>query len=128
MRLLPVGVLGMLALAASTAAAQETAQGLPEGVTAEMVSEGAELFKGPGVCSACHGPDGAGVPNVGANLQDGEWVHSDGSFEGILSTIMQGVAADKSSTGGVMPPKGGGALSDEQLEAVAAYVWSLRQR
>ncbi len=86
------------------------------------------MFKGPGVCSACHGPDGAGVPNVGANLQDGEWVHSDGSFEGILSTIMQGVAADKSSTGGVMPPKGGGALSDEQLEAVAAYVWSLRQR
>jgi hypothetical protein len=51
-------------------------------------------------------------------------VHSDGSYEGISQSIEAGVSADKSTIGVAMPPKGG---SDEQLRAVAAYVWSLSQ-
>lgn len=120
---------GRLALAAcalllwSTAVAQET----PEGVTPEAISQGESLFKGAGLCSACHGASAKGIPNLGANLTDDEWLHSDGSYAGILSSITQGVSADKSSSGTVMPPNGGSALSDEQLRAVAAYVWSLSQ-
>lgn len=119
--------LGRLALAAcalllwSTAAAQET----PEAVTPEAISQGETLFKGAGLCGACHGASAKGIPNLGADLTDDEWLHSDGTFEGILESIVDGVSSDKSSSGTVMPPKGGSALSDEQLEAVAAYVWSL---
>jgi len=111
-----------LVLAAPAAQAQEA---LPEGMTQEMVAQGKTLFQGAGICAACHGPEGKGVPNLGADLSDDEWLHSDGSWTGIAETILKGVSADKSSTGSVMPPKGGSSLSDEQVRAVAAYVWSL---
>jgi len=98
------------------------AQQLPAGVTKEMITEGEKIFKGAGTCFACHGQDGKGVPNLGANLTDKEWVHSDGSYEKIVETVMTGTQA---KSGAVMPPKGGPNLSDEQVKAVAAYVWSL---
>ena len=104
--------------------AQETGA-LPEGVTQNMIRQGEGTFKGAGLCSACHGPQGRGIPNLGANLTDSTWLHSDGSYAGVLQTIRQGVGADKSSNGTTMPPKGGSALSEDQLKAVAAYVWSL---
>ena len=106
------------------AQAQETGA-LPEGVTQDMIRQGEGTFKGAGLCSACHGPQGRGIPNLGANLTDSTWLHSDGSYAGVLQTIRQGVGADKSSNGTTMPPKGGSALSEDQLKAVAAYVWSL---
>jgi cytochrome c5 len=56
------------------------AQELPAGVTAAMVAEGKTVFEGAGICTSCHGPAGEGVPNLGANLADDEWVHSDGSY------------------------------------------------
>jgi mono/diheme cytochrome c family protein len=46
----------------------------------------------------------------------------------IVKQIMAGVAADKSTTGTVMPPKGGSGLTDVQVKAVAAYVWSLSHK
>jgi cbb3-type cytochrome c oxidase subunit III len=108
---------------ASAAAAQQTT--LPQGVTSAMIAQGETLFKGPGICTACHGADAKGVPGLGANLTDDEWLHSDGSYEGIVNTVTHGVASDKSSSGTVMPPKGGSQLTDDQVRAVAAYVWSL---
>ncbi|MFQ6045257.1 MAG: c-type cytochrome [Gemmatimonadales bacterium] len=113
--------LGVLATAAR-------AQELPEGVTEAMIKEGATLFSGAGICAACHGPDAKGIPNLGGDLTDQEWVHSDGSFEGIVKSILEGVSADKSTTGTVMPPKGGSQLNESQVKAVAAYVWSLRRK
>jgi len=112
----------LLAVAPVAARAQET---LPTGVTKQMIDEGGKLFKGQGLCHACHGQDAKGMPGLGANLTDTKWLHSDGSYEGIVKTIMSGVPGDKSSNGSVMPPKGGSSLSDEQVKAVAAYVWSL---
>lgn len=90
-----------------------------------MVKEGETLFKGAGLCAACHGPDGKGVPNLGANLTDQQWLHSKGTYDDIVKQIMTGVTADKSTTGTVMPPKGGSNLTDAQVKAVAAYVWTL---
>jgi len=110
----------LLAISAGAVAAQD--------VATETVDEGASLFKGLGLCHACHGPEAKGIPNLGANLTDDEWLHSDGSLEGVLETIKQGVTGDKSSTGTLMPPKGGSSLSDEQLTAVATYVWSLSNK
>lgn len=101
---------------------------LPEGVTQEMINQGKSLFVGAGLCSVCHGPEGKGVPNLGANLADAEWVHSDGSLAGISKTIMEGVDASKSTTGAAMPAKGGSGITDEQVKAVAAYVYSISKR
>lgn len=119
----PAVAAALLAAVATAAAAQGTE--LPEGVTQATIEQGESLFKGPGICTACHGADGGGVPGLGANLTDDEWLHSDGSYEGILQTVRNGVSADEASTGTVMPPKGGSQLNDAQLQAVAAYVWSL---
>jgi cbb3-type cytochrome c oxidase subunit III len=90
-----------------------------------MVEEGTKLFSGAGICFACHGADAKGVQGMGANLTDDKWLHSDGSFEAIVRQILQGVPADKSTTGVAMPAKGGSQLTEAQVRAVAAYVWSL---
>jgi mono/diheme cytochrome c family protein len=99
---------------------------LPPGVTPEMVAEGNTIFHGAGICLTCHGPDAKGMPGLGVNLTDSEWLHSDGSYEAIVKQIMTGVSATESKSGVAMPPKGGSTITDEQVKAVAAYVYSLR--
>lgn len=100
-------------------------QELPEGVTAAMVEEGKGIYNGAGICMSCHGAEGAGIPNLGANLTDDEWLHIDGSYESIVQNILKGVTAQESSSGVPMPAKGGTAITDDQVRAVAAYVWTL---
>jgi len=116
--------LGLLVLTGAAAQAQQ-ADSLPPGVTAKMVTDGAALFKGAGLCTACHGVDAKGVPNLGPDLTDAKWLHSKGSYDEIVKQIMAGVTADKSTTGIVMPPKGGSSLTDDQVKWVSAYVWTL---
>lgn len=109
-------------------ASQQQQAALPEGVTAEMVAQGKQLYGGAGLCNVCHGPEGKGVQGLGANLTDSEWIQGDGSLEAIAKTIAMGVDASNSSTGTAMPPKGGSAITDEQVKAVAAYVYTLGKR
>ena len=111
--------------AQQTAAQQQGQMQLPEGVTDEMVAQGKEIFGGAGLCNVCHGPNGGGVPGLGANLTDTEWLHSDGSYEGIVQTVMNGVDASESNVGTAMPPKGGSGITDDQVKAVAAFVFTL---
>ncbi len=120
-----MAVLGLTAIFSGVASAQQGPDSLPPGVTDAMISQGAALFTGAGICAACHGAEAKGIPNLGANLTDEEWSQSDGSYEKILETITNGVTPDKSTTGAAMPPKGGSSLGEDQLKAVAAYVWSL---
>lgn len=101
------------------------AQQLPDGVTSAMVSAGAELFSGDALCHACHGVDGTGVANLGADLTDTEWKHIDGSYTEIVDLITEGVTAEASTSGIPMPPRAGANLSDAQVRDVAAYVWTL---
>lgn len=122
-RLWGLGVI--LALGVPVTAAAQTADSLPPGVTAKMVTDGGTLFKGAGLCSACHGPDGKGLPQLGPDLTDAKWLHSKGTYTELVKQVMDGVTAEKSTTGMIMPPKGGSALTDDQVKAVAAYVWSL---
>lgn len=100
-------------------------QELPEGVTPAMVEEGKGIYSGAGICMSCHGAAGEGIPNLGANLTDDEWLHIDGSYESIVQNILEGVTAQQSSSGVPMPAKGGTAITDDQVKAVAAYVWTL---
>ncbi len=99
------------------------ADSLPEGVTRAMVTAGKELFGGKGLCLACHGPDAKG--GLGPDLTDTDWLHGDGRFTEIVTRILLGVPDEDSITGQSMPPKGGSTLTEEEIRAVAAYVWTL---
>jgi mono/diheme cytochrome c family protein len=101
----------------------QTRDSLPAGVTPQLVAEGKRIFDGPGVCYACHGQDASG--GMGPNLADTLWIHSRGEYDRIVATILNGVAAKDSKSGIMMPPRGGAPLSDAEVRAVAAYVWSL---
>lgn len=114
---------GLLMVAPSRAAGQA----LPDGVTEAMIEEGGSLFSGAALCSVCHGPGGTGMPGLGPNLTDDEWLHGDGTFDFLVVRITTGVPADESKGGLAMAPRGGSSLTDEQVRAVAAYVWSLRR-
>lgn len=83
-------------------------------------------LKGAASCQACHGADGKQA-TVAPDLTDAEWLHSDGSFEGIYTTIKTGVMAPKKFSG-VMPPFGGAPLDPASHRAVAAYVYSLSHK
>ena len=100
-------------------------QELPEGVTAAMVEEGQQVFSAAGICFTCHGPDGGGTP-LAPDLTDDEWLHSDGDYESIVNTIMEGVSTPKQFAIPMMP-KGGTQITADQVRAVAAYVWTLSQ-
>jgi mono/diheme cytochrome c family protein len=92
----------------------------------ELVAQGEKVFQGSGNCYACHGSNGEG--SVGPNLTDAEWLHSKGTIEEIAAQIISGVPKEKAKSGIPMPPKGGGTLSDEDVKAVAAYVYSLSRK
>lgn len=106
-------------------ASSDTSQELPEGVTMAMVDEGKTIFEGAGICTSCHGPAGEGIPNLGDNLTDDNWLHSDGSYEAIVETIMNGVTAEASTSNVPMPARAGTTITDDQVRAAAAYVWTL---
>lgn len=99
---------------------------LPAGVTPAMVEEGRTLYHGAGICQTCHGQNGVGVTGLGPALGDGEWLHSDGSYDAIVAQILKGVSAGESRTGVAMPAKGGSTITDDQARVIAAYVYSLR--
>ena len=96
---------------------------LPDGVTAAMLAQGKTIFEGPGTCFACHGVTGEGTP-IAPNLTDDAWLNVDGSYEQLVEIIDTGVQETKEFPG-LMMPRGGSGMSDEDLTAVAAYVWSL---
>ena len=96
---------------------------LPEGVTPAMVAEGHEIFMGSGICYTCHMEGGVGGP-LAPNLTDSVWINIDGSYPSIVNTVTTGVPEPKEHPG-IMLPKGGTNITDEQVRAVAAYVWTL---
>ena len=108
---------------ASPAAAQAPA---PAGVTPAAIALGDSLFHSAGNCYACHGVNAQGA--VGPNLTDAEWIHSDGSYDAIVKQITTGVTAEESKSKIPMPPKGGSSITDDQVKAVAAYVYSLSHK
>jgi cbb3-type cytochrome c oxidase subunit III len=111
-------------LGAGTAAAQEKAA--PAGADPALIAKGDTIFHKSGMCYACHGTNAEGT--VGPNLTDAEWLHGDGSYEMIVATVTAGIPAEKAKKGIPMPPKGGSSITDEDVKAVAAYVYSLSHK
>lgn len=107
------------------ARAQTKSDSLPAGVTTEMVAKGKVLFGGSGLCAACHGIEGKG--SLGPDLTDSTWLHQKGTFAQIAAQILAGISQDESKSGNPMPARGGSGLDDDEVKAVAAYVWTLSQ-
>jgi len=113
----------------AAAAAKADAAALPAGATAEQVALGARIYHGAerdGTCSGCHGPDGRGTA-VGPALLGIKPLWGDGSVASIARVIRDGVAKPKQTTG-AMPPMGGVQLSAADVDALAAYVWTLEHK
>lgn len=96
---------------------------MPEGVTADMVSQGQQIFSSSGNCFTCHGMDGKGTA-LAPNLTDAEWLNIDGTYPAIVNLVKTGVPTPKSHPA-PMPAMGGATLTDDQVNQVASYVWSL---
>lgn len=96
---------------------------LPEGVTVAMAQEGQDIFHGAGLCASCHLRQGVGG-GLAPDLTDAVWLHIDGNYEAIVDVIMDGVPVPIEAPG-PMPERGGSTITDEQVLAVAAYVYIL---
>jgi len=105
----------------TAASARVVATNLPAGVTQEMVDEGQQAYGT--TCTACHGANGIGTP-VAPALNDNQWINISGQYPEIVQVITNGVPNPKEHSG-AMPPRGGGNFSDEQIRALAAYVYAL---
>jgi cytochrome c oxidase cbb3-type subunit 3 len=71
-------------------------------------------------CAACHGADGKGLSAIGApNLADGIWLHGWGE-EAIVRAVNNGI-------NNAMPGQAA-LLNDDQVNVLAAYVWSMSNK
>jgi glucose/arabinose dehydrogenase/mono/diheme cytochrome c family protein len=99
---------------------------VPPGSSERMVALGDEVYHGKvgaATCTGCHGSDGSGSP-VGPPLNTTFWLWGDGSYDSIRRTVTNGVPIPKRFRS-PMPPMGGARLTQEQVDAVSAYVWAL---
>ena len=94
-------------------------------VTPREVAQGERLFNGQGgdgICATCHGQNGVGTGAAPA-LNDQTWINGDGSIGFIKGTMIQGVPNPKEHP--LPMPPFGHTFSEDQLQALAAYVYSL---
>jgi mono/diheme cytochrome c family protein len=113
-----------IALAALPAHAQVPVPARPPGVTDSAIAWGKALFHGSANCSACHGTGGRGS-EYGPALTGALWLHGPGTYEWLIAQVKHGVPASRSATGEPMPMRGWSQMNDEDVKAVAAYVWSI---
>ena len=113
--------------AAGAAGAAGGAQGGGAGsITAAEVALGDSIFHGQaagGTCFTCHGQDAKGT-TLAPDLSDKTWIDGDGTYNYIVQRVTTGVPQPKQHPA-PMPPMGGASLSQAQVRAVAAYVYSL---
>ncbi|HEU4647701.1 MAG TPA: cytochrome c [Gemmatimonadales bacterium] len=114
----------LLVLGARLAAAQDTSTTRPAGVTDSAIAWGRALFHGSANCSACHGKAGSGT-DAAPPLTGALWMHGPGTYEWLVEQIRQGIPAHHSVSGLAMPMRGWSNMNDDDVRAVAAYVWSI---
>jgi len=118
--------------AASAPAPAPAPEPAPEAAPAPAAVAAADAARGAAhyqtLCSSCHGPRGAGDGPAGQGLDPRPARHDDGAYMNALSNehlfkvIKEGGAAVGKSP--LMAPWGG-ALSDDQIRDVVAFVRSL---
>lgn len=103
---------------------------LPDGVTDQMVSRGRNVYSN-GACARCHGPGGTGS-KLGPSLVRGAWAQIGGSYDDIVRVVTAGVPESRIRNRSyrlAMHPRGGAMnLSDLDIRAVSAYVWTISRK
>ena len=118
--ILTIFILSALILASCGSSSEPT-------YSADDIAEGSETFAS--TCSACHGPDAKGLPNLGKDLTTSEYVR-DNDDDTLLQLLIEGRPSghELNTTGVDMPPRGDNpSLSDDDLRKVVAYVRSINQ-
>lgn len=118
--ILAIIILSALFLAACGGSSEPT-------YSAEDVAAGGVIFAS--TCSACHGPDAKGLPNLGKDLTTSEYVR-DNDDETLLQLLIGGRPSghELNTTGVDMPPRGGNpSLSDDDLKTVVVYMRSINE-
>ncbi|MDX2192082.1 MAG: cytochrome c [Gemmatimonadales bacterium] len=94
-------------------------------ISPELIAKGKTVFTSSGLCFACHGMNAEG--GVGPKLVGHTFLHSGGSYDEIVTFVMNGVEPAKAKYGAKsgMPARGGSKISDDDVKAVAAYVFSI---
>lgn len=90
-------------------------------------TEGQKLFTQ--TCSACHGPAGEGLPGLGKDMTQSEFIAGQ-SDDALLAFLKVGrdPSDPLNTTGVAMPPKGGNpALDDEDLQHIIAYIRTIHK-
>ena len=106
---------------ASASAARAADDANPFTGDPDAIAEGKRLWAQTG-CYACHGKEAGGA--VGPDLTDDQWLNVDGEYESIVEVINTGVAQPIEALGSMLP-RAGMQLTDEQVEALAAYAYML---
>ena len=119
-------ILAWLCFASACTAAPIAAQS-PASSDTGLVALGRKLFEGKGLCFSCHGKNGEGVLGPTTRLAGRKLVHTKISAGDIAALIKAGVDSAHSTSGNVMPAKGGSRLSDTEVDAIAAYVLQLQR-
>ena len=91
-----------------------------------QVAKGDSIFHSRATATPVTAPTPQGA--VGPNLTDAEWIHSDGSYDAIVKQSPPASRRGGSKSGIPMPPKGGSQITDDEVKAVAAYVYSLSHK
>lgn len=89
---------------------------------ATTIAEGREAFAT--TCAACHGTSAQG--EIGPNLTDDHWLHG-GSAVDIYQSIRRGIPPERARIpGSAGMPEWGPQLGERRVQAVTAYILSLR--
>ena len=95
----------------------------------QMIALGDSIFHGRaggGLCFTCHGVNAKGTPGLAPDLTDAKWLHGDGTYGFIIGLVTNGVPTPMAAAS-PMPPKGGARLSEAQVVAVSAFVYTLNR-
>ncbi len=128
MYLFVVGLVVALALSACGGGSdtEESEEPAGEGLVGNATS-GKTHFDG--TCSACHGVDAKGLPALGKDLTNSDFVKNQSDMELVEFIKIGRPASHPDNTTGVdMLPKGGNpALSEQQLYDIVAYIRTLEE-
>lgn len=118
---------GQVSSAAPASSPSTDSLPLAPGATSDMVALGLRIYSGQGAtCVGCHGADASGT-QLGPDLTDTKWLWGDGSLASIRKSIADGVLEPKEYRA-PMPASGGAQLSEDEVSALAAYIWGLSHR
>ena len=96
----------------------------PAAVTVERVREGLVLYHGKGTCVPCHGEFGLGTPD-GPELVTGRWKLGPGTYEWLLHITRHAGWGGRTRNDDPRPMRGPTVLDSAEVDAVAAYVWTI---